>query len=487
VQFAPCFAAIAFLILGVCLASPPSVSLSGWAGKATAHFTIYTTGGSEGGQDLLKRLETARLFFERTGWASRDLKRPLSILAFGSGKEFDSYRINAGAFAFYQRTREGDFVVMRSLEPEHYTVAVHEYTHFIVEHSGLKLPLWLNEGLADFYSTLECRKAQVVVGIPPPGREDSLHNRGWIDWATLAAVDQRSPYYRQPDKMLAFYAQSWAMVHVLALDPAYSGKFQSFLAAMSSTANADDAFSATYHKTFQQLGHEVEEDVRAKRLEPLILDIDVRPGDMPAAAVADSSQQAELALADVQAANPNAVEEAKVRLAVLAAKYPDDPRSEESLGFLAMRSGSKSDAEQHFARAVKAHSKDPEVLFGLAHLELARGGSSDEAIDLLQRAIAADDSHYNARLELGFAAAKSKRFDVAVAALSKISEPKAEHAYAISYTLAYCFSELHQNNRARTYAEQALKRAGSPDDKEQVAGLLRYIDQDSRVEVASYE
>jgi tetratricopeptide (TPR) repeat protein len=446
---------------------------------ATPHFAIFTTNRNNGGKDVLELLETARLFFESTGWAPKHLKQPIDILAFGSDKEFDSYRINPGAFAFYQPTREGDFVVMRSLEPEHYSVVVHEYTHYVVGHAGLTLPLWLNEGLADFYSTLECRKAQVVVGTPPLRRGDTLQRERWIDWATLAAVDQHSPYYRQPDKMLLFYAQSWAMVRMLALDPDYAPALPSFLAAVSAGASTEAALSATYHKTLPELGREVEQTVGSKRLEPRLLDVDARPGPLQTAEVADAGRQAEFALADVLAANPRTLDEAKAQLEALAAKYPDDPHTQETLGFIALRAGGASAAEQHFALAVSAHSKDPDVLFELAHLKIAEGGHGDEAIDLLQRALAADPGHYNARVELGFAAANNKRFDVAVEALEGIAKPKPEHVYAVSYTLAFCLAELHQAPRARFFAEKARKTAANNADQEQVAGLMTYLEQES--------
>jgi len=423
-------------------------------------------------------LETAHLFFEHTGWAPRELKQPLNILAFDSGKEFDSYRMGPGAFAFYQPTREGDFVLMRSLEPEHYSVVVHEYTHCVVEHAGLKLPLWLNEGLADFYSTLECRKAQVVVGTPPPGRKDALRRGGWMDWATLAAIERNSPYYREADKMLLFYSQSWALVRILALDPAYSGKLQSFLAAVSNGATTEEAMATVYHKSLPELGREVEETIGSKRLEPRVLDVDVRPGPLRTAEVADAAKQAEFALADVMAANPVTLDEAKIRLEALAAKYPDDARAEESLGFLTLRAGLQSAAEQHFMLAVNAHSKDPEAWFRLAHLKIAKGGHNDEAIDLLQRVLAADPSHYNARLELGFVAANNKRYDVAAQALEGIVKPKPEHAYVVSYTLAFCLAELHRGPQARIYAEQARKIAATSADREQVAGLFSYLEQE---------
>lgn len=485
-RFATSFAALAFLVIGVCLASPVSLAISGWAGQATAHFAIFTTDNNSGGRELLERLERARLYFEKTGWAARDLKRPLSIMAFSSEKEFDAYRPNPGAIAFYQHTREGDYILLRSLKPEHVSIIVHEYTHFIVQHSGLKLPLWLNEGLADFYSTIESRQAQVIVGTAPLGWPDTLHNHSWMDWHTLTAVDQQSPYYRQPDKMLLFYSQSWAFVHFLALDNAYENKFRGFLGTISAGSDSGGPFEATYHKTLQDLGSETEQDVRAKRLESRLVELDIRPGTLNVAEVADSGQQAELALANVQAANPRAAAEAKMRLEVLAAKYPDDPRAEESLGFLSMRTGLKnSEAEQHFERASKAHSNDPEVLFWLAHLKLERGGSADEAIDLLRRALISDGTYYSALLELGFAAANSDRFDLAVEALGKISKPHAEDAFGVSYLLAYSLSELHLNNRARTSADQAQKMAGNPRERQQVADLLAEIEQESKGEEAT--
>jgi len=483
----PCLAAaLAFLVIGACVASPLSPIVE-WFGRATAHFTIFTKGSDPGGDELLGRLETARLFFKGVGWAARDLKLPLSIVAFPSPKEFEAYRFNPAAFAFYQRTHHGDFVLMRALEPEHYSVAIHEYTHFVVEHSGLKLPLWLNEGLADFYSTVQYKKAESVLGLPPGGRMDNLRSRSWLDWSALATVDRSSPYYHQQDKMLAFYAQSWALVHVLALDPAYSSKFQSFLLAITESANSEDAILTTFHKSLQEIGHEVEEDVKNQRMEPVGINVDIRPGALETAPVADSDKLAEYALADVQAADPNSQSEAKAHFAVLATRYPDDPHSEESLGFLAMRYGAKAEAEQHFTRAVKAHSQDPEVLFTLAHLRLLRDDSGEDVMGLLKRAVAADGTYYNALLELGFTAAKNEDFDLAVETLSKIKEPKKEHLYAVMYNLAYCFSELHQSSKARPYAEQSIKQATNTQDREEAQSLLRFITQESRREVATYE
>ncbi len=457
----------------------------GWHGQETPHFAIYTAEGENDGREILARLETARVFFEQTGLSARGGNPQLSILAIGSTKDAEVYRVNPSAYAFYQRTREGDFVVMRDLGPEHYPIAVHEYTHCVMEHAGLKLPLWLNEGLADFYSTVEARKAQVLLGSAPSGRIETLSSQRWMDWVTLTAVDHDSVYYHQADKMLLFYAQSWALVHMLASDAQYEGGFAKFLSTVSGGATTDAAMTAVYHKSLEEIGQALRAYVGSKRMCVHALNMDVRLTSLETQEVADAGKRAELALAEILASNPQLAQNAGRRLAELATRYTDDPRPEESLGFQAMRSGMQKDAEEHFARAVERHSQNPEVWFRLAHLKLQSEGPTDEVVDLLERVIAADSEHYAARLELGFAAAKKEKYELAVKSLEGISKVKPEHAYVVSYTLAYCLVEIHQGNRARTYAEQARKIAANKNDQNEVTGLLRYIEQEMPVEVAS--
>jgi tetratricopeptide (TPR) repeat protein len=127
------------------------------------------------------------------------------------------------------------------------------------------------------------------------------------------------------------------------------------------------------------------------------------------------------------------------------------------------------------------------VIFYLAHLDSAAGAPPGQVIDLLNRALQINPDYYDARLELGFVAAKAKKFDIATAALAaaaqlaKVDNSHPEHAYVLSYTLAYCYAQLNQADRAREYAEQASRTARNPQDREQTANLLRYIDRERRV------
>ena len=72
--------------------------------------------------------------------------------------------------AYYTGDEQHDYIVMSDLATERTPAAIHEYMHLLVRHSGLKMPLWLNEGFADVYSTLQPRGGQIVLGEVPLGR-----------------------------------------------------------------------------------------------------------------------------------------------------------------------------------------------------------------------------------------------------------------------------------------------------------------------------
>ena len=183
------------------------------------------------------------LFFEKSGIFRSVPTSIVQIVAFRSEQEYRSHGINPGACGYYQRTRRGDYIVMRDLEPEHHQIGVHEYTHFVFEHSGLILPLWLNEGLADLYSSVSGTREPCGTRTRP--LRPALHaGKSALDRSgTLLDVGRDSPYYSQPQKMLLFYAESWALTHMLALSPDYAAEFPKFVESISGGANARDSLA----------------------------------------------------------------------------------------------------------------------------------------------------------------------------------------------------------------------------------------------------
>src|SRR3954452_8935587 len=248
----PCVALQVVLVCSALMSSPLQAAQR-WTSLTTPHFEMYTNNGVGSGTKALETFERVRSFFLDNSPSKHAPDTPVRIIAFKSEREFEPYRPNDGAFAYYQRSRKRDYIVMQDLSPEHYRAAVHEYTHLIVEHSGLKLPIWLNEGLADLYSSMEPKGNQTMVGRPIEGHLIVLGNEKWLDLALLTSVRQDSPYYNERTKMQIFYAESWALTHMLALGKDYQAGFGRFLSSASAGADAEASFRAIYGKTLAQV------------------------------------------------------------------------------------------------------------------------------------------------------------------------------------------------------------------------------------------
>src|SRR3954447_8106370 len=279
--------AIRALVVCTALVSMPLQAAHRWTGLTTPHFEMYTNNSMGSGTKALETFERVRSFFLDNSPSKHAPDTPVRIIAFRSEKDFEPYRPNDGAFAYYQRSRKRDYIVMQDLSPEHYRTAVHEYTHLIVEHSGLKLPTWLNEGLADLYSSMEPKGNQTMVGRPIEGHLIVLGNEKWLDLALLTSVRQDSPYYNERTKMQIFYAES------------LNGYF--------------------HHRTIQV-------SLFDSKLEKL----DLQPEGRDLSAL-----QTELALADLLSGQTRKAAQAKERLDRIAAEYPQSAEVEESVGYFA--------------------------------------------------------------------------------------------------------------------------------------------------------
>ena len=58
-----------------------------------------------------------------------------------------------------------------------HSIVFHEYVHFLVERQLDYLPLWLNEGLAEYYGTCSVEKERVIVGRAAPWNLQLLQER----------------------------------------------------------------------------------------------------------------------------------------------------------------------------------------------------------------------------------------------------------------------------------------------------------------------
>ncbi len=345
-----------------------------WVRLTTPHFELLTTAGEKKGREAALYFEEVRSFFLQALTLRGAPDTPVRIVAFRSEKQYKPYRYNEAAFAYYTKTRMRDYIVMEDIAPEHYKIAIHEYTHLIIENAGLKLPVWLNEGWAELYSTLKPLGKKAMIGDLIPGRVQTLLTAKWIDLATLTSVGRDSPLYNEKSKAGMFYAESWALAHMLYLAPEYHPNFGRFVFAISSGKAAAQAFETVYGRSIEDVGMDLRSYLRRNRLMGAVFNVSLRKSEEDAEASAPSSFDVDLTLADLLAAT-HRTEEATQEYGRLAKENPDRPEVQESLGYLAWQERDVPQARNHFGKALAADGKDARMCFDYAMLERRPGGN----------------------------------------------------------------------------------------------------------------
>jgi len=162
------------------------------------------------------------------GQKQESVEQPVIILAAkdentlkGLLPEFWAQKGAAHPSGFYLGGTDADYIVLRldvSLNQEVYEPfepVYHEYVHYLTRQLIAHLPLWMVEGLAEFYGNTRIRNKDVYVGAPSTSNLVILHEQHALPVSTLFEIDASSPYYHEQNKTSIFYAESWALTHYL--------------------------------------------------------------------------------------------------------------------------------------------------------------------------------------------------------------------------------------------------------------------------------
>ena len=204
-----------------------------WTEVQSPHFTVLSNTGESDGRSTALQFEEIRALFQHLYPELRvDSGKPTIIFAIrdeDSLKLFiPSYRQNSKSMrigGFYHLSYDKNFAVIRmdirrsgSLE---YRALYHEYTHAFFRYNFRGLPLWLDEGLAEYYGNTEIESKEANVGMPNGDdlrllKKDALL---LLPVDQLVTIDSTSPLYNTEEHAGIFYAESWALVHYLKSSP----------------------------------------------------------------------------------------------------------------------------------------------------------------------------------------------------------------------------------------------------------------------------
>ncbi|MBV9762238.1 MAG: hypothetical protein JO340_16880 [Acidobacteriaceae bacterium] len=446
-----------------------------WIKLASPHFRMYTTAGQGKAVDALRTFEEARDFFASTGPSKALPDLPVDIVAFDSEKQYEPYRTNRNSFAYYQRSRKCDYIVMQQLGRDYFPAAIHEYTHLFIEHLDLHLPLWLNEGLADVYSSLESRNNKLMVGTPPPGRLNALAALGPLDVRVLIDAGRDSKYYNKQDAMAQFYAQSWELAHMLLLSKNYRKGFPQFLNEISEGKPAAQVFADVYRKSLDDVNGDLRSYFSGPRIAVTLFDIHLDEKQLKPDVSEPSQFELDLVLADLLSTHPQTAAQAQARLEQLAAQAPRNPDVQESLAYAAWGRNDLQAARQHFDSAVEDGSKSARMLFNYAGLLHQMRAPPEQLIALLQQALVLAPNLYEARYDLVLEAVRANQCGTAITAGAPIKTVTHERAFSLFSSEAYCQWKLGNANDGRKLAEKARQYASTPEETKRMDDFLEQM------------
>jgi tetratricopeptide (TPR) repeat protein len=166
-----------------------------------------------------------------------------------------------------------------------YLTVFHEYTHYLLHRSSQRIPAWMEEGVADFYSTFTRRyQGKTVVGRSRGDHLNLLKNRTYIPIRTIISPpsSQMEKMWRTPGWIGQYYAECWALTHYLIIERQVS--FSGYLDALSKGRSQEDAFREGFGVDLETADHELRDYTRRV----LFSAISYPPVDDGSAAVAAS-------------------------------------------------------------------------------------------------------------------------------------------------------------------------------------------------------
>lgn len=371
-----------FLPLLACTASPARDKVENWVEVRSPHFVVATDSNEKQGRRIADQFERMRsLFHVLFPKLEIDPGSPIMVVAVKNEKDFRALEpeeyLGKGQLklgGLFLRGPDKNYVLMRlDAEGEHpYAVIYHEYTHLLLAKGAEWIPLWLNEGLAQFYQNTDIHEKDAALGQPSPENILLLRRSRMLPLATLFAVDHNSPYYHEENKESIFYAESWALTHYISVtdfqkkehrltdySDLLAKKVDPLTAANQAFGNLkqlqDDLFAYIQQGRFShfEVKTTTEVDDSAFKVEPL------------------TPPQADALRADFLACNQR-TGDARALLDHVLEEDPNNVAAHETMGFLEFREGHLDEANQWYAKAVELDSQSYLAHYYFAAISMLR-------------------------------------------------------------------------------------------------------------------
>jgi len=440
----------------------------------SANFQAYSSAGERDTRDALRYFEQVRDFFLQTNKREPAHPVPVYVVIFGSEKEYAPYRFNEFAIAYYFGGADRDYIVLGRTGEQAAQIAVHEYVHLVARHAGLKFPPWLNEGIAELYSTVRMQGDKALVGDLIPGRLQALFSEKWVPLSVILSAGPDSPYYNEKNKAGSLYNEGWGLVHMLQLSPEYVAKFPAFLNTVQSGVDSAAALEKVYGKTVAAVEKDLQTYIRGNQFYGRLFPVKLSTSTEKFPATPAPMFDVRLALADLTN-RPGKEPETRKTLEDLAREDPTRPEPWAGVGYLAWRGNHMDEAVEAFGKAYDLGDRNPRLLWDFGRL--AERGHADSAVKALTDLSNLEPERVDIRLELAALHLNARHAAAALGVLADVKSVTSEEAPRLFTLLANVQIMLGDRAAARVSVARLTESAKTPADRTRAADMQRYLDQ----------
>ncbi|HET9391043.1 MAG TPA: hypothetical protein VFO44_15455 [Steroidobacteraceae bacterium] len=217
----------------------------------------------------------------------------------------------------------------------------------LVGEGKVRYPIWYVRGFSHLFASAEVQIAEVTIGKVPEELVAPLLSSPLVPLRTLFNTREDDPSLRDSAVQERYDAESWLLVHLIAVEKHHAQDFAKYFALMSEGRTETEAFASSFSVSYEQLDKELYAALSDRRLYQLTLKVRDEP---------DATRPERLSVADLNA-----------RLVEFAS-----------------RTGLENDYLLQLAnQGVQAEPGNPRAREALAHLQAVRGKYA-EALKLLE-------------------------------------------------------------------------------------------------------